>query len=262
MTVDTHCHLDFEWFDNDRAQVIERAEAVGVNNIIVPALDLDNSRAVLELTGKYEDVFGAVGVHPNSSANWDDNWIDALRGLAQHPKCVAIGEIGLDYYRDSSPKLIQQSALEAQLHLAWKHNLPVIIHNRNSDFDLMNLLKSSPLAGIDHPGVLHSFLTSWEVAEQALDLGFYIGFTGPITYKNSDSLRQVVKKVPLDRILVETDAPFLTPQEKRGQRNEPAYIPFIVEELARIKQRPVEEIAAITTGNARALFGPLAGLVE
>ncbi|GMQ78777.1 MAG: TatD family hydrolase [Anaerolineae bacterium] len=262
MIVDTHCHLDFEWFDDDREQVIERAGAAGVSNIIVPALDLANSRTVLELAGQYESVFGAVGVHPNSSANWEDNWIDAISDLAQQPKCVAIGEIGLDYYRDSSPKLVQQTALEAQLHLAWKRNLPVIIHNRDSDHDLINLLKASPIAGRDHPGVLHSFLTSWEIAEQALDLGFYIGFTGPITYKNSDSLRQVIKKVPLDRILVETDAPFLTPQAKRGQRNEPAYVAFIVEELARIKQRPVEEIAAITTGNATALFGPTIGLVE
>ena len=261
MIVDTHCHLDFEWFDDDREEVIKRAEAATVTNIIVPALDLDNSRTVLELASQYEGVFGAVGVHPNSSANWDDNWIDAISDLAHHSKCVAIGEIGLDYYHDSSPKLLQHSALEAQLHLAWKRNLPVIIHNRNSDYDLINMLKTSPLAGSDRPGVLHSFLTSWDIAEEALDLGYYIGFTGPITYKNSDSLRQVVKKVPLDRVLVETDAPFLTPQEKRGQRNEPAFVSYIIEELARIKQRPVEEIVAITTGNARALFGPLIGSV-
>jgi len=254
--VDTHCHLDFDWFDNDRDEVVERAKEAGVGRIIVPALDLEISRTILELTSRYQGIYTAVGVHPNSSSDWEAGWLESLGSLADHPTVVAIGEIGLDYYRDQSPKSTQQAALEAQLQLALDKSLPVILHNRNSDQDLISILQSSQLRGQNRAGVLHSFLTNWQIAREALDLGFYIGFTGPITYKKSGSLREIVKKVPLDRILVETDAPFLTPQEKRGGRNEPAYVYYVVEEIARIKQRPLEEIARITSSNAQALFGP------
>ena len=254
--IDTHCHLDFDSYDDDRDEVVERARSAGVSTIIVPALDLENSRTILELTGQYQGLFAAVGVHPNSSSDWQVSGIENLRSLADHPKVVAIGEIGLDYYRDRSPKSVQQAALESQLQLAAERALPVILHNRDSDRDMIGLLKRSPLAGRDRAGVLHSFLTGWQIAREALDLGFYIGFTGPVTYKNSESLRKVVKKVPLDRILLETDAPFLSPQEKRGRRNEPAYVVHVLEEIAKIKQRPPEEIAQITTSNARTLFGP------
>lgn len=260
--VDTHCHIDFAWFDDDREEVIERAAAAGVQQVVVPALDLTSSQRILELIKKHDALFGAVGVHPNSSTNWEDGWVEDLNQLAEHPKIVAVGEIGLDYYRDHSPRNIQRATLEAQLQLAHQRNLPVIIHNRDSDSDVIRLLRASPAVGRDRIGVLHSFLTSWDIAKKALDLGFYIGFTGPITYKKSDALREVVKKVPMDRILVETDAPFLTPQERRGERNEPSYVKFIVEEIAKIKSRPVEEIARITTANAKALFGLLISIDE
>jgi TatD DNase family protein len=254
LLIDTHCHLDFERFDEDRDAVVQRAAAAGVRQIVVPALDLDNCRTVLTLAEKYEGVFAAVGIHPNSSAGWRDSWVGVLRDLAQHPKVVAIGEIGLDYYWDKSPKTVQHRALGMQLELAAELNLPVIIHNRESSADVIRLLSESPLVGRGIPGVLHSFAGDWETAVSALDLGYYLGFTGPVTFKKADDLREIAKKVPDDRILVETDAPFLTPHPYRGKRNEPAYVAYVAERLA--KERGVETavFAQQTTENARRLF--------
>jgi TatD DNase family protein len=252
--VDTHCHLDFDAFDADRDQVVERAAAAGVTRIIVPAVDLASCRAVLALAERYGAVYAAVGVHPNSSAGWQDEWIDSLRLLAAHPKVVAIGEIGLDYYWDKSPAPVQQRALRAQLELAAELNKPVILHNRETDADLLRLLAESPLHGRDRPGVFHSFSTTWETAQAALDHGYYIGFTGPITYKNADSLRRVAAHTPLDRLLLETDAPFLPPQKHRGRRNEPAYIPLIADRIAALHNVSVQELAQQTTAKANALF--------
>ena len=257
MLVDTHCHLDFDRFDDDRQQVVERAIKVGVERIIVPALDLENCQAVLTLADQFEQVFAAIGIHPNSSAEWQDRWVDQLRPFAQHKKVVAIGEIGLDYYWDRSPKSVQHQALKSQLALAAELNLPVIIHNRESDQDVLDLLAQSPLNGRPNPGVLHSFSTTWETAERALEMGFYLGFTGPVTYKKADELRAVVAQVPLDRILVETDAPFLAPQQHRGKRNEPAYVAYVAERIAEIRGMTTAEIARQTTENAKRLFGEL-----
>ncbi|MCA9957088.1 MAG: TatD family hydrolase, partial [Anaerolineales bacterium] len=200
MLIDTHCHLDFERFDEDRDAIVQRAAEAGVTQIIVPALDLDNCRTVLALTEKYEGVFAAVGIHPNSSAEWQDSWIGVLRDLAQHPKVVAIGEIGLDYYWDDAPHDVQHEALAQQLELAAELNLPVIIHNRDSSADVIRLLAASPLAGRENPGVLHSFSGDWAMAQAALEMGFYLGFTGPVTFKKADDLRDIVRRTPLDRL--------------------------------------------------------------
>jgi TatD DNase family protein len=254
LLIDTHCHLDFDWFDEDRDAVVQRAADAGVAQIIVPALDLDNGRTVLALTEKYDSVFAAVGVHPNSTAGWQDGWIGVLRDLAQHPKVVAIGEIGLDYYWDKSPKDVQQRALRLQLALAAELNLPVIIHNREASADVIQLLADSPLVGRENPGVLHSFAADWATAVAALNLGYYLGFTGPVTYKKADDLREIAKKVPDDRILVETDAPFLTPQPYRGKRNEPAYVAYVAERLAEERGVDTAVFAQQTTVNAKRLF--------
>ncbi|MCA9896749.1 MAG: TatD family hydrolase [Ardenticatenaceae bacterium] len=254
MLIDTHCHLDFERFDEDRDAVVQRAIAAGVRQIIVPALDLGNCRTVLALTEKYAGVFAAVGVHPNSSAGWQDSWIGVLRDLAQHPKVVAIGEIGLDYYWDKSPKEVQQRALGLQLELAAELNLPVIIHNRESDADVVQMLAEAPLVGRENPGVLHSFAAGWDTAVSALNLGYYLGFTGPVTFKKADELREIARKVPDDRILVETDAPFLTPHPYRGKRNEPAYVAFVAERLAEVRGVSTAVFAQQTTANAQRLF--------
>jgi TatD DNase family protein len=255
MLVDTHCHLDFNSFDDDRKAVVERAVAAGVERIVVPALDLENCPAVLSLTGQFQQVFAAVGVHPNSTAAWQDEWVDEIRAFAQHDKVVAIGEIGLDYYWDYASKATQHRALSLQLELAAELDLPVIIHNRESDEDVLRLLGQSALNGRSRPGVLHSFSTSWETAEKALAMGFYLGFTGPITYKKADQLREVAAKAPLDRILVETDAPFLAPQQHRGRRNEPAFVVYVVEKIAEIRGLAAAEVARLTTENAARLFG-------
>ncbi len=255
MLIDTHCHLDFDRFDEDRDAVVARAREAGVGRIIVPALDLANAREVLALAEVYADVFAAVGVHPNSAANWQDSWLPALRGLAAHPKVVAIGEIGLDYYRDHCPPEVQLRALRLQLELATDLNLPVILHNRESDHDMLELLAASPAGKRLASGVLHSFSSDWEMARQALAMGFYIGFTGPLTFPKAESLREVAARVPLDRLLVETDAPFLAPQPRRGHRNEPAYVTFVAAGLAALRDLPTSEIARITTGNAVRLFG-------
>lgn len=255
MLVDTHCHLDFDRFDDDREAVVERAVAAGVERIIVPALDLANCAAVLSLAERFEQVFAAVGVHPNSTAEWQDAWLEQIRGFARHDKVVAVGEIGLDYYWDRSPKAVQQQALAGQLELAAELDLPVIIHNRESDEDVLRLLAQSPLNGRSEPGVLHSFSSNWETAEKALDMGYYLGFTGPVTYKKAEDLREVAGRVPLERILVETDAPFLAPQQHRGQRNEPAYVAYVAERIAAIRGLTTAEMARQTTENARRLFG-------
>ncbi|MBP7998062.1 MAG: TatD family hydrolase [Chloroflexi bacterium] len=255
MLIDTHCHLDFDRFDPDRDEVVARAAANGVTRLIIPAIDRDNCPTVLRLAEQYDGVFAAVGVHPNSSADWQDSWIDDLRQFAQHPKVVAIGEIGLDYYWKRSPQEVQHRAFSAQLALAHELGLPVIVHNRESDEDVVRLLRQSPLNGLARPGVLHSFSTTWEIAQQVLDMGFYLGFTGPLTFKQADELRRVAGQVPLDRLLVETDAPFLAPQQKRGQRNEPAYVAYVAERLAAVRNLDVPALEQQTTENALRLFG-------
>ncbi|MCP4425628.1 MAG: TatD family hydrolase [Chloroflexi bacterium] len=254
MLVDTHCHLDFNWFDEDRDAVVARALAAGIERVIVPALDLGNVTAVLSLSEQYDGVYAAVGVHPNSSAGWQDDWIDALRDLAWRDKVVAIGEIGLDYHWDKSPPHTQHRALTLQLELAAELNLPVIIHNRESSDDVVRLLAASPLVGRKRPGVLHSFSGNWETAQAVLDMGFYLGFTGPVTFKKADELRRIAAQVPADRILVETDAPFLTPHPYRGKRNEPAYVAYVAKRLAAVRGVETAVFVQQTTANALRLF--------
>ena len=255
MLIDTHCHLDFERFDEDRDSAIARALAADVQRLIVPALDLANCPVVLALAETYPSVFAAVGVHPNSTAAWQPDWSDRVRAFAAHKRVVAIGEIGLDYYWDDSPPAVQQQAFAAQLALAAELDLPVIVHNREASEDVLRLLADSALNGRALPGVLHSFSASWEMAQAALDMGFYLGFTGPITFKKADELRAIAAAAPLDRLLIETDAPFLAPHPYRGKRNEPAYVALVAESLAAVRNLSVAELSQITSANAIRLFG-------
>lgn len=256
--IDTHCHLNFPSFDDDRAAVLARAEAAGVSGIIVPAVDLRSCRQALQLAETHSGLHAAIGIHPNSSAEFDGASIGALRDLASHRRVVAIGEIGLDYYRESSPKVAQQEALEKQLELAAELGLPVIIHNREAAEDLIAILEdwapTVPEGLRRRLGALHSFSATYDVAERALELGFYIGFTGPITFKNADSLRDVARRLPLDRLLIETDSPFLAPQQRRGKRNEPAHLRYICAKLAALHGVDPAQMARRTTSNAAALF--------
>lgn len=257
--IDTHCHLDFNSYDGLRDEIVREAAGAGVTRILNPGTDLDRSRAAVELAARYPGVYAAVAIHPNSTAAWSDGWIEALRALAAQPKVVAIGEIGLDYYWDESPKATQWRAFEAQLALASELELPVIIHNRDASDDVLDILArwvpTLPPALRDRPGVLHSFSAPQSAAERGLSLGFCLGFTGPVTFKNADDLRHIAARVPDDRILVETDGPFLTPHPYRGRRpNRPAYVRFIAERLAALRVVSDEAFAAQTTANAERLF--------
>src|SRR5262245_6478772 len=195
MLIDTHCHLDFEQYHDDLAEVIARAVEVGVIRIINPATDQESGASALILAQQYPNVYAAVGIHPNSTANYTEPDLEAIEAQANNPKVVAIGEIGLDYYRDWSPKDYQRRAFEQQLELAARRRLPVIIHNREASDDVIAVLVAWVAALPDElkerPGVLHSFSAPRTIAEQALALGFYLGFTGPLTYKNADELRSI-----------------------------------------------------------------------
>ena len=258
MLIDTHCHLNFDSYDGDREAVLQRAADVGVTRIIIPSVDLVTGQEGLDLAERYAGVYAAAGLHPNSTANFTEADLALISAQAAHPKVVAIGEIGLDYHWDESPKATQHRAFEAQLALAAQLELPVIIHNREASDDVLPILEAwaatLPPALKERPGVLHSFSASASMADRALAINFYLGFTGPVTYKNADELRRVALSTPLERMLVETDAPFLTPVPHRGKRNEPAYIPLIADRIAALRGLALDEFAAATTANAVRLF--------
>jgi TatD DNase family protein len=258
---DTHCHLNFTAFDVDRPQVIERARKAGVTHILNPGVDLGSSRAAVSLTEEHAEIFAAVGVHPNDGAGWQAESLVELRALARHPKVVAIGEIGLDYYRDRTPQDVQKRIFRQQLELAGELGLPVIIHNRQAGEDILVILaewrQSLSRAGSDlasRPGVLHSFSENLAFAERAAQLNFYIGITGPVTFKNAAELCTTVAGVSVEKLLIETDAPFLTPHPHRGERNEPAHVRFVADKIAEIHKKTPDFIAAATSQNAARLF--------
>jgi len=261
LLVDTHCHLDFESFDDDREAVLARAQEAGVLRMINPGIDLASSQAALRLAERYPSVYAAVGVHPNDAAGWDDASLEELRALAGRDKVLAIGEIGLDYYRDTTPRDLQKRIFKEQLDLAAEMGLPVIIHNREATDDLLEILEdwhkkleNSSLALSARPGVLHSYSGDATQARRAISLGFRIGFTGPVTFRNAPDLQEVAAELSLENLLVETDAPFLAPHPKRGRRNEPANVRLIAEKLAELHGESIETVAQITTANAGQLF--------
>ncbi len=259
---DTHCHLNLTIYQESLPQVLERARAQGIERILVPGIDLETSRAAVELAERHELLYAAIGVHPGDANTWQPDSIKALRELAKHPKVAAVGEIGLDYYRDRSPRPLQREVFRAQLALAAELELPVVIHNRESIEDLWQDLKdwhaelaSQGLSLAKHPGVLHSYDGTLETAQQAIEKGFFIGISGPVTFKNAPDRQAVVTQLPLDHLLIETDAPYLTPHPHRGQwPNEPAYVAFVAEKIAELHQQPVERVTHTTWKNAAQLF--------
>ena len=286
MLTDTHCHLDFNKFDEDRNAVIQRAIQAGVTRILIPALDLESSLSTVRLADSHAILFAAVGFNPTEIEKLDDSSIENLRSIIlTHPKpspsrrgtqgegkIVAIGEIGLDYYwvKEPEKRTLQHQALRQQLKLAGEVNKPVIIHMREENdewfgqasIDLLQILnewhqelirQNHPLA--ERPGVLHSYNGNLETAQKALALNFYIGVTGPVTYKNAEEKRRIIKQVPITKLLIETDAPFLTPVPHRGQRNEPAFVNVIADKIAEVHMTTLEQVAEITTKNASNLFG-------
>ncbi len=267
---DTHCHLDFELFDADRQAVLQRALDAGLKRILIPSLTVSSSRATVELAGSHPMLYAAIGVHPTEAGTWDGQSRAALNEIAANSlKVAAIGEIGLDYYWDAAPREEQISILKDQLELAAELELPVVLHSREKEDaesgqcaeDLIPLLagwvsglKSRNLDLASRPGVLHSFSGSAQTAQAAILLGFYIGVTGPITFKNAIKRRQIIASLPLDRLLIETDAPFLTPHPHRGTRNEPAFVAHIADKIAEIQSRTPQEVATVTSANAARLF--------
>ncbi|RLD14530.1 hydrolase TatD [candidate division KSB1 bacterium] len=252
--IDTHAHLDYDLFDEDREIVIQRAIKNGVGAIITIGVDLESSQKAIDIAEKYAMVFAAVGIHPTECANVPDSEFDRIEELARHEKVVAIGEVGLDYYHMRAPKDVQKNAFLYQAHLAQKLGLPLIIHNRDSHDDMYELITTKNISEIG--GVMHSFSGSIEFLEKILLTDLYISFTGNVTFKNS-KLDTLVERVPLERLLLETDSPFLTPVPLRGKRNEPAFIIYTAQKIAEIKQISVEDLGKITTENAKRLFKKL-----
>jgi len=253
MLIDTHCHLDFKDFDNDRDEVLARARKEGVNLIINVGSSVEGTRRSVELAQRYDFIYAAIGIHPHDADIVSDDWLDEFRGYCDKEKVVAVGEIGLDYYKNLSSKDNQKRLFLRLLELASEKNLPVIIHSRDAHKDMSLILDSVMKKGI--LGVMHCFSGEEIDLKRYLDMGMYISFTCNLTFKNAGRLRLLAEKVPLERLLLETDSPFLAPQPFRGSRNEPAYIRYLAEEIARIKNLSVEEVADITTKNACRLFG-------
>jgi len=251
MLVDSHAHLQWVSFNRDRKEVIGRAREFGVKYIVNIGFDVDSSRKAVELAERYEGLYATVGVHPHNASQFSDDALNELRRLSRHAKVVAVGEIGLDYYRNRSPRNTQKRVFEAQLGLAEELGLPVVVHDREAHMEILEIL--SGFEG-SLEGVIHCFSGSREMAERCVRYGFYISFAGPVTFPNSRRLQVIARWIDLSKILLETDSPWLAPQERRGKRNEPAFLPFIAKKIAKLKGIPVDELGEATTRNAKDFF--------
>lgn len=250
--VDTHAHLTHEAFADDLDDVLGRSHAAGVTRILCVGDQLISSEQSSAMADRYEGMWSTAGVHPHHAAEVGDDLEARLKALLRHPKVVAVGEVGLDYYYDFAPVAVQQDVFRRQIRVARELGLPLIIHSRESMDDVLAILKDEKAHEVG--GVLHCFWGERHHAGQALELGFHLGVGGPVTFKKSDDLRALLKDIPLDRLLVETDAPYLAPTPHRGKRNEPAYTRLSAEHLAKVKEIGLDEVAAVTTRNALALF--------
>ena len=247
---DSHAHLYDQAYDADRAQVLAES-ARELSGLLIPGSDLASSRQAVELSEMYGNVYAAVGFHPHEARFMLAGDEDALAESAKNKKVVAIGEIGLDYYYDHSPRETQKTVFIRQLDLSRQLGLPVVIHDRDAHGDILAIMQKE---GKGITGVFHCYSGSWEVAELLFKAGFYLSFGGSLTFKNAAKTVNVAQKAPLDRILIETDAPYLTPVPWRGQRNSPCLVKLVCEKLAELKGLPFEEVASVTAANARALF--------
>lgn len=252
---DTHTHLDAPQFDEDREDVIARAFEGGVAKMINIGFNRETIPSTMALAEKYEHIYAAVGWHPQDAITMREGDLEWIASLCSHPKVVAIGEIGLDYYWDTSPKDVQQAVFRKQIGLARELKMPISIHNRDAHEDVVRILREEKADEVG--GVMHSFSGSWEIAEMCLDLGFHLSFGGPVTFKNARVPKEVLAKTPLDRLLIETDSPYLTPHPFRGKRNESAHVRLVAEAAAEIKGISLQELADLTYTNAMVRFGIL-----
>lgn len=272
MLTDTHCHLDFNKFDQDRQDVIQRAMDAGVTRILIPALNLESSLSAIRLAELHPSIYAAVGFHPTDLDTFSMKTFEDVKNLANQPKVVAVGEIGIDYYwvKKREERAFQLDVLRMQLDWAASIYKPVIIHMREEEdawigqasIDLIRILTEwhKELVATNHPlvekpGVLHSFNGNLETAQKAIAMNFYIGVTGPVTYKNADQKRNIIEQIPITKLLIETDAPFLTPVPHRGKRNEPGFVIYIADKIAEIHRTTREQVSEMTAMNAAHLFG-------
>lgn len=253
MLFDTHVHLNADQFAEDLEAVLARAEEAGVTHMVVVGFDESTIIRAIELVERYDMLYAAVGWHPVDAIDMKDEHLRWLEELSAHPKVVALGEMGLDYHWDKSPKEIQKEVFRKQIRLAKKVKIPIIIHNREADQDIVDLLKEEEASEVG--GIMHCFGGSIEIAKQCLAMNFYISFGGPVTFKNAKRPKEVAKEVPLDRLLVETDCPYLAPHPNRGKRNEPAYVKLVAEQIAELREMSYEELTTQTMLNAKKLFG-------
>ena len=244
-------HLHVSQFDDDRAAAIERATANGVARMIEIGYDLPSSRAAIALAEQHEQIYAVVGIQPHYAAEADETWVAQVGRLAAHPKAVAIGEIGLDYYHDRAPHEAQEQLFRAQLALARELGKPVVIHSRDAQADTVRVLRDAARA---QPGIMHSFSGDWAYAEACLEVGFLLSFSGPVTFTKAKELHEVARRAPLDRILTETDSPYLAPHPLRGRRNEPAHVRLVAERLAALREIELTELAAAVWDNASRIF--------
>lgn len=253
--IDSHAHLDDRRFDKDREEIIKSLKADEVDIVINPGADFLSSVKAVSLAEKFENIYAAVGIHPHEAKAMDDNTIDILRDLAKKKKVIAIGEIGLDYHYDNSPRDIQKQRFREQIRLAKELKLPIIVHDREAHKDTFDIISQELDENLT--GVLHSFSSSAEMAKKYIDMGFYISFSGPITFKNAKQPKEVAKEIPLEYILIETDSPYLTPEPKRGKRNQPLNVRYIAGKIAELKGISFEEVARKTSENTKRLFNIL-----
>ncbi|MBC5638393.1 TatD family hydrolase [Ornithinibacillus sp. BX22] len=252
MLFDTHVHMNARQFLEDRDEVIKRAFDTGVTYMVVVGFDRETIPLAIEIAEQYDTIYAAVGWHPVDAIDMTDEDLTWIEELSQHPKVVAIGEMGLDYHWDKSPKDIQKEVFRKQIQLAKKVRLPIIIHNREATEDIITILQEENAKEIG--GIMHCYNDSAEYVQTCLDMNFYISLGGPVTFKNAPMPKEVAAMVPIDRLLIETDAPFLAPHPNRGKRNEPAYVKLVAEKIAEIRQISLEELSEKTTENACSIF--------
>lgn len=253
MYIDTHAHLFFPNFNGELDQIIEQSQNAGVDAILIPGTDIQTSKQAIELSEKYDMIYAAVGVHPHETKEWEDELLKTIEDLSKNPKVVAIGEIGLDYYYDFSPKDIQIKAFKSQIELALKLDLPIIVHNRESNDDMMEIIRSYADSGLR--AQFHCFAGNEDDAKELIGMKHFISYPGNITFKKADNLRSILKSIPPEYLLLETDSPFMTPVPHRGKRNDPSNIPLIVEKISEIHDISPDEVGKITSYNAFKLFG-------
>lgn len=252
MLVDTHVHLNAEQYEEDVEEVIERAREAGVGKMIVVGFDTETIERAMELVERYDFLYAVIGWHPVDAIDCTEENLAWIESLTKHPKVVGIGETGLDYHWDKSPKDVQIELFRKQIRLAKKLNLPIIIHNRDATADVVRILEEEEAHTVG--GIMHCFSGSVEIARQCIEMNFMISLGGPVTFKNAKMPKKVATEIELEHLLVETDAPYLTPHPHRGKRNEPFYVKLVAEEIAKLKEITYEEVAEQTTANALKLF--------